>query len=194
MTIRAAVATIAACTAILAGIGGGIWWALGTFAPGYYRSVFRSGNEPWFDPVSVGVGQGLTQGTAGGVVVGLVVVALFIWRDTRAQRQSATPPPPGAGDAGGSAPPVGRYLGGLFAPWLILGVGIAGLMLVPDPHAAFGLWYLLLIICMCVILGLLAVGVWSVIRSAPRRRSAWAWGFLVGCFVNMILLGKVGGH
>ncbi len=83
MTIRSAIATIAACTAMLAVIGGGTGWALGTFAPGYYRSVFRNGNEPSFDPVSVGVGQGLTQGTSGGVAVGLVVVALFIWRDTR---------------------------------------------------------------------------------------------------------------
>jgi hypothetical protein len=194
MTIRVAVGTIAACTVMLAGIGGGIGWALGTFAPGYYRSVFRNGNEPWFDVVSVGIGQGLSQGTAGGVVVGVVLVALFVWRDTRARRQSGPPSIPGAGDSDASEPPVGRYLGGLFAPWLILGGGIAGLVAVPDPEAAFGLWYLLLIVCMRSILGLLAVGVWSLIRSAPRRRSAWAWGFLVGCFINMILLSKVGGH
>lgn len=195
MTIRSAIATIAACTAMLAGIGGGTGWALGTFAPGYYRSVFRNGNEPWFDPVSVGVGQGLTQGTSGGVAVGLVVVALFIWRDTRATRQSAPFTPPDASHPdGGSAYPVSRYLAGLFAPWLVLGIGIAGLMAVPDPHAAFGLWYLLLIFCMCVIFGLFAAGVWSLIRYAPRRRSAWAWSFLAGCFANMVLLGKVGGH
>ena len=83
MTIRAAIATIVICTVFLAGIGGGIGWGLGTFAPGYYRSVFSAGNKPWFDPVAVGVGQGLTQGTTGGVIVGLIVVALFVWRDSR---------------------------------------------------------------------------------------------------------------
>jgi len=92
MKIRSAIATIAAFTLILAVIGGGIGWALGTFAPGYYRSVFRDGNQPWFDPVSVGLGQGVTQGTAGGVVVGVIVVALFIWRDRQRQPESASSP------------------------------------------------------------------------------------------------------
>lgn len=87
MTIRTALATIFACTALFAAIGGGIGWALGTFNPGYYRAVFRSGNEPWFDPVSVGVGQGVTQGTAGGAVVGVAVVALYLWRDSRVRRR-----------------------------------------------------------------------------------------------------------
>lgn len=82
MTIRAAIATIIACT----GIGGGIGWGLGTFAPGYYRSVFPSGNQPWFDPVSVGVGQGLTQGTTGGVILGAIVVALLLCRDSCVHR------------------------------------------------------------------------------------------------------------
>jgi hypothetical protein len=94
MTIRAAIATIVACTVLLAGIGGGIGWGLGTFAPGYYRSVFPSGNQPWFDPVSVGIGQGLTQGTTGGVILGVIVVALFAWRDSRVrpgERNTAIP-------------------------------------------------------------------------------------------------------
>ena len=86
MTIRAAIVTIVICTVFLAGVGGGIGWGLGTFAPGYYRSVFSSGNRPWFDPVSVGVGQGLTQGTTGGVIVGGIVVALFVWRDSRVRQ------------------------------------------------------------------------------------------------------------
>jgi hypothetical protein len=90
MTIRVAVGTITACTALLAAIGGGIGWGIGTFVPGYYRTVFRGGNEAWFDPISVGVGQGIGQGTAGGVVVGLVVVALFLWRDSRERNVSDT--------------------------------------------------------------------------------------------------------
>ena len=88
MTILGAVATIAGSTVAFAIIGAGVGWALGMYAPGYYRSVFQGGNEPWFDPVAVGLGQGLTQGVAGGVVVGLVVVALLIWRDSRLQPES----------------------------------------------------------------------------------------------------------
>lgn len=102
MTIQAAVATIAACTTLLAIIGGGIGWGLGTFVPDYYRSVFRNGNDPGFDPMSVGVGQGVTQGTTGGVVVGLVVVALFVWRETRLSRPTARPAAPNPFDAGGA--------------------------------------------------------------------------------------------
>jgi hypothetical protein len=89
MTVRAALATIAASTALFAGIGGGIGWAMGMYNPGYYRATFSAGNEPWFDPVSVGVGQGVGQGTAGGAGVGLVLVALFVWRDVRVRRLAA---------------------------------------------------------------------------------------------------------
>ncbi len=90
MRIRDALATIAASTALFAGIGGGIGWALGTFNPGYYRAVFRNGPEPWFDPVAVGVGQGIGQGVTGGAVVGVAVVALFLWRDVRLRRLKAS--------------------------------------------------------------------------------------------------------
>ncbi|MGL4423296.1 MAG: hypothetical protein ACRCZF_21730, partial [Gemmataceae bacterium] len=112
MTIKAAVTTVTVCTVLFAGIGAGIGWALGTYSPGYYRSVFHGGQEPWFDPVAVGVGQGLTQGVAGGVAVGLVVVALFLWADSRVRRQSEPTPPAGGSSPAGGGPPVGRYING----------------------------------------------------------------------------------
>jgi hypothetical protein len=93
MTVRSAIATIVGCTLLVAAIGVTVGYALGALAPGYYRSVFRSGREPGFDPVSVGVGQGLTQGTAGGVVVGLAVVALLCWREVRHHRVDDLPAP-----------------------------------------------------------------------------------------------------
>lgn len=93
MTVRIALATIVQCTLLVAAFGAVAGYTLGTLAPGYYRSVFRSGREPGFDPVRVGVGQGLTQGTAGGVVVGLAVVALLCWRDLRLQRSNDLPAP-----------------------------------------------------------------------------------------------------
>ncbi len=50
---------------------------LGAFWPGYYRSVFPNGDSPNFDPVAVGIGQGLTQGVVLGTFVGLVLVSMF---------------------------------------------------------------------------------------------------------------------
>jgi hypothetical protein len=91
MTLGRAIAVIVACTLVIAGIGAGVGFALGSLVPGYYRSVFRGEREPGFDPIAVGLGQGLTQGTAGGVVTGLVVVALLCWREVRLQRAGEPP-------------------------------------------------------------------------------------------------------
>ncbi len=60
MTIRIAIATIIGCTLALAAIGGSIGFGVGGLAPSYYRAVFRGGTDPWFDPVAVGLSQGLT--------------------------------------------------------------------------------------------------------------------------------------
>ncbi len=57
--------------------------ALGTFVPGYYRSVFSNGDNPSFDPVAVGIGQGLTQGVGTGLAVGIALLAVHYWRQTR---------------------------------------------------------------------------------------------------------------
>jgi len=94
MTIRIAIATIVGCTLLAGAIGASLGYGVGTLAPSYYRGLFYSGREEWFDPVSVGVGLGLSQGTAVGVVVGLAVVALLCWRDTRFQRGTGPPPQP----------------------------------------------------------------------------------------------------
>ena len=88
MTVRLAFTTIIASAAIFAVIGGAIGYALGTFAPGYYRGVFSNGNEPGFDPVSVGLGQGITQGVTGGAAIGLLVIAILVWRECRIRRPS----------------------------------------------------------------------------------------------------------
>ena len=66
--------------AFLGGLCGlGIGAALGSFVPGYYRSVFSNGADTSFDPVAVGIGQGLTQGVVGGGTIGLALVAMFYW-------------------------------------------------------------------------------------------------------------------
>ncbi len=69
-------------TGALFGVGGGlVGWALAVANPGYYRGVFRSGSEPWFDPVQVGVGLGISEGLTAGTIVGAVVaLALAYYR------------------------------------------------------------------------------------------------------------------
>lgn len=90
MTIRRAIATIFGCILAGAAFGGGIGYGIGKLAPGYYLTVFRGGIEPGFDPVSVGIGLGLTQGVPAGLVTGLVLVAIFCWREIRLQTPGNT--------------------------------------------------------------------------------------------------------
>ena len=71
------------CSFLGALIGLGIGAALGSFFPGYYRSLFLGGSDPNFDAFAVGIGQGLTQGLAFGAVVGLLLVAMFYWYRSR---------------------------------------------------------------------------------------------------------------
>jgi hypothetical protein len=65
-------------------LGGGlIGYALAVILPGYYRAVFSSGREPWFDPVGVGIGLGLSQGLICGLVLGAIVVLAVAWYNSR---------------------------------------------------------------------------------------------------------------
>jgi hypothetical protein len=86
MTIRKAIATIICCAGLFAGIGAGAGFLLGRFNPQYYRGIIRVLRDADFNPVSFGVGQGFTQGLAGGALVGVALVAIFCWREIRLQR------------------------------------------------------------------------------------------------------------
>lgn len=83
MTIRGALGVLLGAASLLGAVGTAVGYGLGRFNPGYYRAVFVHGKDTEFDPVAVGVGLGLTQGTAAGVLVGLALVALLCWRDVR---------------------------------------------------------------------------------------------------------------
>jgi hypothetical protein len=71
------------CVCLGGVLGLGIGAALGALVPGYYRSVFRGGADATFDPIAVGVGHGLTQGVVFGGIIGLVLVALWYWCQSR---------------------------------------------------------------------------------------------------------------
>lgn len=71
-------------TGFLFAFGGGlIGYVLAMTLPGYYRGVFSSGREPWFDPMEVGIGLGVTQGLICGLIVGAVVVLAVAWYNSR---------------------------------------------------------------------------------------------------------------
>ena len=94
MTVRRAFLIVAGSAAVCAAVGAGIGLALGTFAPGYYRTVFRYGDSPDFNAVHVGVGLGLSQGVAAGLAVGCVVVLAVTWYDIRRLAITGGYPPP----------------------------------------------------------------------------------------------------
>ncbi len=80
--LRGFVITIASGLA-LAVIGGVLGYAMGTFAPDYYRIVFRIPPGIELDPVQAGFGLGLTQGLLAGLFIGLVNVVAVAWYRSR---------------------------------------------------------------------------------------------------------------
>lgn len=74
MTVGRGFAIVVASSACAGAVGGLIGFVLGRYAPGYYWAVFGSGADPWFNPVQVGTGLGITQGLVAGLIVGSVVV------------------------------------------------------------------------------------------------------------------------
>jgi F0F1-type ATP synthase assembly protein I len=83
-TVAKAVLAVLTCTIAGALFGAGIGYMLGRFAPAYYRSVFRNGNAPGFDPVQVGTGLGMTQGVALGFIAGIIIVIVLMRRTRKA--------------------------------------------------------------------------------------------------------------
>lgn len=106
------VAVVIGSTVITGLAGLGIGLGLGTYVPGYYRTVFRGGDQPGFDPVAVGIGQGLTQGVVLGAVLGLCIVAIHQWRQSRIDRLHA-PTAQGDSVATVSGRPTGWWLVGI---------------------------------------------------------------------------------
>jgi hypothetical protein len=89
MTWGKGIAIVVATTVLGAIVGTALGFTLGRFVPAYYRSVFSRGNSPDFDPMAVGIGLGLSQGTAVGVFGGLVLVGAIAWFKSRRSRVEA---------------------------------------------------------------------------------------------------------
>jgi len=74
MTMRRALLAVLGSTATFVLVGPAIGFALGSLAPNYYRDLYEGGHSPKFDPVAMGIGLGVTQGAAGGALIGLALV------------------------------------------------------------------------------------------------------------------------
>ena len=83
MSAQKALTIVFGAALVFALIGTLIGAALGTLCPDYYRTVFRSGDSPEFDPLQVGIGLGITQGIAAGTVIGIVILGVLAWAEVR---------------------------------------------------------------------------------------------------------------
>ncbi|MEQ9587975.1 MAG: hypothetical protein RJS97_08475 [Parvibaculaceae bacterium] len=83
MTTKTALTTVLTWAVVFACVGCTMGAMIGVVAPDYYRTVFRGGESPDFNPLQIGVGLGVTQGAASGIAISLVVLALLAWRDIR---------------------------------------------------------------------------------------------------------------
>lgn len=83
MQFGRAITWIAVTSILFAIIGATVGYLIGAKMPGYYRSVFEGGDSAHFDPIAVGFGQGLTQGMALGVTIGLVLVLAGWWKEAK---------------------------------------------------------------------------------------------------------------
>ena len=86
MTPKKAIAIIVGFTAFGTGAGLSAGYFLAATFPAYYRTVFARADGSDVDPVSLGVGLGLTQGTGLGAVIGLATVFILCWFNLRKER------------------------------------------------------------------------------------------------------------
>jgi hypothetical protein len=92
MTMRKAMLAVLGSTVVFAMVGLAIGFGLGSLAPNYYRDLYEGGHSPSFNPVAMGIGLGMTQGASGGAMVGIALVWIISWFETRRATQSTDKP------------------------------------------------------------------------------------------------------
>lgn len=101
MTVTKALLTVAVSALLAGAVGAGVGYALDHWTPSFFRILWPGRPGDPADPVEVGLGLGISQGLVWGVVVGLLVVAIVAWHDTRIpatrDKRSDTPGDPGTG-------------------------------------------------------------------------------------------------
>lgn len=88
MNLSKALTCIAVCVVIGGNVGLGIGWLLGRKTPGFYDATFPNAAETGIDPVDIGIGLGLAQGSVLGLVTGCVAVLATTWYAVRTHNRS----------------------------------------------------------------------------------------------------------
>ena len=83
MSIRKAFLLLVSTTLFFTILGGVVGLILGKYLPNYYKYIFRDGDDTEFDPLAVGVGQGLTQGITAGAIIAVILLVVMVWHDVR---------------------------------------------------------------------------------------------------------------
>jgi hypothetical protein len=83
MSPRKSLTLVVASSLTFCALGAFLGFCVAAAFPEYYESVLRNGTSPAFRPIPVAIGLGAIQGAGTGVAVGLSLVCLFIWKDTR---------------------------------------------------------------------------------------------------------------
>jgi hypothetical protein len=89
MNVTKAVATIVGMAAGFGVAGTAIGALLGKVAPGFFRQLLPLRDPANFNPMELGIGLGLTNGLGWGLAVGILLVAIIAWKETRLVRKEA---------------------------------------------------------------------------------------------------------
>jgi hypothetical protein len=87
MNIMKALATVVGTALGFGAAGTGIGVFLGKVAPGFFRQMLPLRDPANFNPRELGIGLGLTNGLGWGLVVGVLLVAIISWKETRLVRK-----------------------------------------------------------------------------------------------------------
>ena len=87
MTLFKALATVVGTSIGFGIVGTGIGAFLGKFTPGFFLHLFPLRDVENLNPLEFGVGLGLVNGLTWGLVIGVLVVGIVSWRETRLVRK-----------------------------------------------------------------------------------------------------------
>jgi hypothetical protein len=74
---------------ILGCVGGGaVGYLMGTLNPAYYRAMFPDVHPQRLEEVAVGIGLGVTQGSFGGFIAGVVLAVTSIFVNARTRTRN----------------------------------------------------------------------------------------------------------